>query len=50
MDLKKYFEEYNEVFYGLENMHDFYEAKRIFGSQYIKTYAEFLEGDLKYAS
>ena len=30
MDLKKYYEEYNKVFYGLDNMHDFYEAKKIF--------------------
>jgi len=50
MDLKKYFKEYNEVFYGLDNMHDFYEAKKIFGSQYTQTYAQFLEGDLKYAT
>ena len=50
MDLKKYFEEYNQVFYGLENMHDFYEAKRIFGSQYTQTFAQFLESELKYAT
>ena len=50
MDLKKYYKEYNEVFYGLDNMHDFYEAKKIFGSQYTQTYAQFLEGDLKYAT
>tara|TARA_R100001440_G_scaffold60863_1_gene80768 strand:+ start:838 stop:1572 length:735 start_codon:yes stop_codon:yes gene_type:complete len=50
IEIKKYIEEYNEVFYGLDNMHDFYEAKRIFGSQYTQTFAQFLEGDLKYAS
>jgi len=49
MEIKKYIEEYNEVFYGLDNMHDFYEAKRIFGSQYTQTFAQFLEGELKYA-
>ena len=50
MELKKYIKEYNEVFYGLDNMHDFYEAKRIFGKQYIQTFAQFLEGELKYAT
>ena len=29
---------------------EFYDGKRIFGKKYTQTYAEFLEGDLKYAS
>ena len=47
---KKYIKQYNDVHYGFQNLHDFYDAKRIFGKRYNQTYAEFLEGDLKYAT
>ena len=47
---KKYIEQYNKIHYGFKNLHDFYDAKQIFGRQYRQTYAEFLDSELKYAS
>ena len=47
---KKYIKEYNDIHYGFKNLHDFYDAKQIFGRQYRQTYAEFLDSELKYAS
>ena len=47
---EKYIKQYNDIHYGFKNLHDFYDAKQIFGSEFRQTYAEFLEGDLKYAS
>lgn len=47
---KKYIKQYNDVHYGFKNLHDFYDAKQIFGSEYKDTYAEFLNSELRYAS